>query len=125
MTVVPEQTSIVVRWSLPAQTGGRSDLYYQVEHSDPDNLGTYTGTVYLSGRSTSHPFTGLKPYTQYCVQVIAHNGVSDQDPDGTNLRTVEECTRTLESGKSSSNNLRSFCKLWLAISAILHVSLSV
>jgi hypothetical protein len=29
--------------------------------------------------------------------VTAHNGVSDQDPDGTNLRTVEECTRTLES----------------------------
>ena len=29
----------------------------------------------------------------------AHNGVSDQDPDGTHLRTVEECVRTDEGGK--------------------------
>ena len=94
-------------WSSPAQTGGRSDLYYQVERSDSDNLGSYTGTDYISGRSTRHKvFSGLRPYTQYCVRVIAHNGVSDQDPDGTHLRTVEECTRTLESGESFSNNLQ-------------------
>ena len=58
----------------PAQTGGRSDLYYRVEHSDPDNLGSFTGTVYKSGGSTSHTFTGLRPYTQYCIRVSAHNG---------------------------------------------------
>ena len=125
LTLDVQQRSITVVWSSPASTGGRSDLYYQVEHSDPDNLGTYTGTVSLSGGSISHSFTDLRPYTQYCVRVIAHNGVSDQDPDGTNLRTVEECTRTLESGKSSSNNLHSFCNLWIAILAILLVPLSV
>ena len=91
-----QQRSITVEWSSPASTGGRSDYYYQVEHSDPNILGNYTGTVYLSGGSTSHSFTGLRPGTQYCVRVIAHNGVSDQDPDGTHLRTVEECTRTPE-----------------------------
>ena len=96
MTLSAQQSSITVVWSSPAVTGGRSDLYYQVEHSDPDNLGTYTGTVYLRGGSTSHSFSGLRSYTQYCVRVIAHNGVSDQDPDGTHLRTVEECTRTAE-----------------------------
>ena len=81
-------------WSSPAVSGGRSDLYYQVEYTDPDSIGTFTGTVYLSGESTSHTFTGLRPDTWYCVQVIAHNGVSDQDPDGIHLRTVEVCTKT-------------------------------
>ena len=67
VTLTARETSITVEWSSPAVTGGRSDLYYQVEHSDPDNLGTYTGNVYLSGGSTSHSFTGLRPGTQYCV----------------------------------------------------------
>ena len=89
-----QDTNITAEWSSPASTGGRSDLYYQVEHSDPDNPGTYTGTVYLSGGSINHTFTGLRPDTQYCVRVIADNGVSDQDPDGTHLRTVQVCTRT-------------------------------
>ena len=103
LTLDVQQRSITVEWSSPASTGGRSDLYYQVEHSDPDILGTYTGTVNLTGGSTSHSFTGLRPYTQYCVRVIAHNGVSDQDPDGTHLRTVEECTRTPEDSEYTKN----------------------
>ena len=101
VTLIAQLSSITVVWSPPAVTGGRSDLYYQVEHSDPDNLGTYTGTDFVSGGSTRHKvFTGLRPGTQYCVQVIAHNGVSDQDPDGTHLRTVEECTTTAEGRES-------------------------
>ena len=97
LTLTAQQSSITVVWSSPAVTGGRSDLYYQVEHSDPDTLGTYTGTDYVNGGSTRRKvFSGLTPDTQYCIRVIAHNGVSDQDPDGTHLRTVEECTRTAE-----------------------------
>ena len=99
--VAESPTSLLASWSLPSQTGDRSDLYYKVEHSDPDNLGSYTGTVYKSGGSTSHTFTGLRPYTQYCIRVSAHNGVSDQDPDGDHLRRVEECIRTSEDSKSS------------------------
>ena len=106
LTLTEQQTSITVHWSSPAETGGRSDLYYQVEHSDPDNLGTYIGTDYVSGTSTRRKvFSGLRPYTQYCIRVIAHNGVSDQDPDGTHLRTVEECTRTRE-GREFAQYLR-------------------
>ena len=96
---VRAESSLHFNWTSPAESGGRSDLYYQVEHTDPDNLGTYIGTVYLSGESTSHTFTGLRGFTQYCVRVIAHNGVSDQDPDGTHLRTVEECTITPKDGE--------------------------
>ena len=76
-----------------------------MEHSDPDNLGSYTGTKYLSRGSTSRSTTlsGLRPFTQYCVRVIAHNGVSDQDPDGTHLRTVENCITTEEGGQCFSH----------------------
>ena len=96
-----QQSSITAVWSSPAQTGNRSDLYYQVEHSDPENLGTYINTDYISGRSTRRKvFSSLRPGTEYCVRVIAHNGVSDQDPDGTHLRTVEECTTTPEGSET-------------------------
>ena len=98
VSLTPQQTSITVRWSPPTEDGGRTDDYYEVEHSDPDNLGSYTGTVYLSGGFSSRILRGLRPFTQYCVRVTVHNGVSDQDPDGTHLRRVEECTRTLAAG---------------------------
>ena len=86
-------------WTRPVYEGGRTDLYYQVEHSDPDNLGSYTGTVYLSGDATSHTLTGLRPFTSYCVRVIAHNGVSDQDLEGIQ-NIAEDCSSvTLEARK--------------------------
>ena len=95
LTVAAESSrSVFVQWSTPAQTGGRPDLYYQFEHSDPDNLGAFINTEY--NNLTSHTFNNLKPATQYCVRVSAHNGVSDQDPDGAQLRTAEECTTTPE-----------------------------
>ena len=90
---------MTVQWSSPAQTGGRSDLYYQVDQSYPDIRDLYNVTVYLSRNSTSYTFTGLRPYTQYCIRVIAHNGVSDQDLNGTQLRTVEACNVTLQAGE--------------------------
>ena len=45
--------TIPANWTPPAELGGRDDLFYQVEHSDPDNLGSFTGTVYLSGEDTT------------------------------------------------------------------------
>ena len=100
---VESSTSIAVRWSSPTETGGRSDLYYQVEYSDPDNLGSFIGTVYLDGESTNHTFTNLRSYTSYCIRVSAHNGVSDQDPDRSQIRMIEECPRTLEQSKISAS----------------------
>ena len=105
MSVTAGQTTLTVRWSPPAEDGGRTDLYYQVEYSNQDNLGTYTGSVYLGQISRAYTFAGVRPFTQYIVRVTAHNGVSDQDPLGAHLRTVEKCTRTLSAGKSPERAL--------------------
>jgi hypothetical protein len=85
---------ITVRWSAPADLGGRTDLYYQVNRSDHEDPTSYSFTVFVSGTTTSYTFCSLRPNTQYCVRVTSHNGVSDQDPDGEHLRTEGECTTT-------------------------------
>ena len=99
LILTAQNYSITINWSSPTETGGRSDLYYQVEYSDPDNLGNFTEIVYLDGESTSHTFTALRPYTSYCIRVSAHNGVSDQDPDRSQSRMIEECTFTPQDSK--------------------------
>ena len=86
---------MTVSWSPPTDDGGRTDDYYYVEISDPNNLGSYRDGQYFSGTSRSRSFSGLRRCTQYCVRVTAHNGVSDQDPDRFNTRTVEVCEETL------------------------------
>ena len=80
---------MTLSWSPPTDDGGRTDLYYYVEISDPDNLESYGDGHYFSGTSRSTSFSGLRRCTQYCVRVTAHNGVSDQDCDRFNARTVE------------------------------------
>ena len=95
-------TSITVRWSAPADLGGRTDLYYQVEISDPDNLGSYTGTDYVPGSKDIHVFPGLRPCTDYCVRVTAENGVSDQDPTSKDSRTDKQCIKTKEGCKGAN-----------------------
>ena len=90
---------ILATWSPPTDHGGRFDLYYEVKISDPQILGEFTPSVYLTNITTRHVFPELTPFTAYCVRVTAHNGVSDQDPDRTHLRTVESCTETPEDGE--------------------------
>ena len=97
--VAVSSREISANWSSPADDGGRTDLYYEVEISDPTQLGVYESTSFLGGTITNYTFSGLRPFTQYCVRVTAHNGVSDQDPDGTCLRRVEECTETPKNGE--------------------------
>ena len=98
MVLSPQQTSITVSWSEPAENGGRDDLFYQVEHSIPGNVNFFTDSEYVGGGSTSHTVMDLKPFTEYCIRVTAHNGVSDQDPGRTPLRQARACVRTKEQG---------------------------
>ena len=69
-------------------------MYYTVQHNDPGILGQFIGTTCLPSSATGHTYTGLRQGTQYCIRVTAHNGVSDQDPDGTSSRTVQKCGST-------------------------------
>ena len=93
MSTSVTSTSISVTWSAPADLGGRSDLYYKVEISDPDKLGVYN-TTYWGNESKSVKFEDLRPCTEYCVRVTAENGVSDQDPDGAEGRRETRCIQT-------------------------------
>ena len=95
-------TSITVRWLAPADLGGRTDLYYQVEISDPDNLGSYIGAICVPGSKEIHVFLGLRPCTDYCVRVTAENGVSDQDPSSKDSRTETRCIKTKEGCKDAT-----------------------
>ena len=99
VSVTASATTISIRWLPPAEDGERSDVYFELDHSDPDNPLVFTGKVFLNGQVRRYTFSGLRPYTQYVVRVIAQNGVSDQDQRGTRLRTVEKCTRTLSACK--------------------------
>ena len=98
MVAVPiSGTSIGVMWTRPSYTGDRADLYYTVERSEHDNPGQFSEVACKeSSFFPMHRFDNLKPATQYCVRVSAHNGVSDQDPDDPQLRTVEQCLQTPE-----------------------------
>ncbi|CAI8021109.1 hypothetical protein GBAR_LOCUS12556 [Geodia barretti] len=70
-----------VEWSAPQTlVGGQQISTIRWKSSDPDNLGSYIGTVYVPGFTEMRIFTGLRPCTDYCVRVTAENGVSDQTP---------------------------------------------
>ena len=96
LRLTTKTTSITVSWSSPIETGGRSDIYYQIEYF-PTNSQENRGVKYM--RPTRYTITNLKPFTQYTVKVTAHNGVSDQDPDRSQSRTIEQTDRTLRDGK--------------------------
>ena len=94
------ENRISVSWGQPSTLGGRNDLYYTVEHSDPDNVGQFikaSGSTCLT--SLSYTITGLRPATDYLVRVMAHNGVSDQDQDGALGRLVEMTATTSHAGR--------------------------
>ena len=97
--VAESPTVLKARWSRPT-IRGRSDLYYTVEYSDPDNRGKYLLSANLHGDVTMLRIPAMRPNTQYCVRVTAKNGVSDQDENQNHLRVVELCVETPQDGES-------------------------
>ena len=87
-----------VTWNA-SDTGGRTDMYYIVEHSDPDNLGQFMNPTCVQSSVSSHTFSSMRAGTQYCIQVCTHNGVSDQDSANDATRCKEACDTMDEAGK--------------------------
>lgn len=94
-------TTVTVRWSRPATTG-RSDFFYRIFHSDPENLGQFKLTrdhMINHSRAVTFTVTDLVPNTPYIVRVSTHNGVSDQDVDNFESRICKISAMTMEGGK--------------------------
>lgn len=95
------ETNVSLAWDSPT-TVGRSDFYYSVWYSDPDNIREFIAVnEYLVDDGAVVAFevsSGLMPFTSYIFKVNTHNGVSDQDPD-THLRLCEVSTTTLQGSK--------------------------
>ena len=76
-------TTISISWTRP-EIVGRSDLFYRVLHSDPDNIGQFIvveDNLRDSNTRVNYIVSELRPFTSYQLKVTTHNGVSDQDPD--------------------------------------------
>ena len=81
--VYTTDTTISIMWTRP-EIVGRSDLFYRVLHSDPDNIGQFIvkeNNLRNSNTRVSYIVSGLRPFTSYQLKVTTHNGVSDQDPN--------------------------------------------
>ena len=105
-------TSITVTWTRPEIC--RTDFYYIVEYSDPDNFGNFlpaTGDLMNKRYYNSAPTVtyrvptissglSLRPYTDYTIRVTVHNGVSDQDSENEPLRRAELQNRTREGSEN-------------------------
>ncbi|EDO39123.1 predicted protein [Nematostella vectensis] len=76
---------VTLSWSLPNNTGGRSDVYYRVECFTCNGnsivcVKACGGTVTQHG--TSARVSGLSAFTYYMFRVYARNGVSDEAERG-------------------------------------------
>ena len=96
--------SLTVRWQKP-QITGRSDFYYTLKHTNPDD--PFGDLIVTFPKITTPPnqvqvsqeITGLRPDTEYHIEVSVHNGVSDQDPDNAPDRVCEIRETTSEGSK--------------------------
>ncbi|CAI8036631.1 Ephrin type-A receptor 4-B [Geodia barretti] len=104
--------SLSVSWTAPEYSGGRSDLYYRVHYSDPDNVGILLESHCTQCHTgTSCTISGLRPATVYVVQVSAHNGVSDQDEGGALARMTEITLATDSAPPSAPQRPQAFCQV--------------
>ena len=96
--ILVTDTTVTLAWNRPMIIG-RSDFFYKVWHSDPDNIGEFVAVnsnLVDSGASVSYIVSnGLMAFRSYIFRVTTHNGVSDQDRDA-HLRIREIATTTLE-----------------------------
>ena len=73
-------TSVFIMWEASVDNGNRLDLNYSISHN-------VTGDIFNT-TSTNITLTGLIPFVSYELRVTANNGVSSQDDDNIDMRTV-------------------------------------
>ena len=85
-------------WEDP-QVVGRSDYYYIIEYSDPDDASIYHRHNKDNIKGNNYTLNNLRADTIYIIRVSVHNGVSDQDPENADDRMVTIRARTTEGRK--------------------------
>ena len=93
-------TSITIEWEPPEEIG-RDDCYYNVEHSDPNDISKYIQheeSINCSD-TTMYDVTGLQPITTYIIRISVHNGVSGNDSQNDDRRRRQINGTTQEGSK--------------------------
>lgn len=113
VTMFFNATFVTMKWSSPGDLGGRSDLYYEVDCNQCDDLGTdctkecspkvkiYLKT--LKNTSTLANVKYLSAYKYYKFKVFAKNGVSQVAEKNKKMAEFSELVlRTNETSKPKS-----------------------
>ena len=88
----------MLRWKKPDFTG-RDDYYFVVKYRTGSYLQFNTISNITSTSDTiTYTISDLNPYTSYEINIIARNGVSDQDISNEYKRTAIINSMTLEGG---------------------------
>ena len=106
-------TVITVRWTTPADCGGRRDCYYQIKinNGSPKRH----SPVFRPNNQETFTVENLQPDTTYSITVSIHNGVSDQDSANARLRECSFPATTLqgsEYGQLPNSSLVIFIVYW-------------
>ena len=103
MSTTTTSDSVTISWDRPSSLGRRTDYYYSIEHSDPRGSASSTITANSRLKDTNSRVTytvsNLLPSETYNIRVMAHNGVSDQEPSTACSRTRAVDATTSEAGK--------------------------
>ena len=91
-------TSITLQWNAPTNTGGRSDLVYQISYRRIGSEQIMTSST----TQTTHKITGLQPLSEYRIRVVSANGITLELADVAAItmdsRTAEITSSTTEGG---------------------------
>ena len=109
LKINPERTranSVRIEWERPLITG-RDDFYYDIYHSDPEQLGNFIlhnpNPLVRTSPLVGYTVSGLRPLTDYLVRVTVENGVSEQDTGGEQGRSCEVSVTTGDIRKNTNH----------------------
>ena len=92
-------TAVTIQWTTPANCGGRTDCYYQIEIKFNDGSPKQHSPGFRPNTQETYTIDNLQPDTTYSITVSIHNGVSDQDSDNARFRECTIVNKTLQGSK--------------------------